>query len=364
VYYGFIEERSTMHIKIRFILLVLAAACVFLLFLQCVSVSSGSGGVSADDQGVSGFGILKRIPGLWYGPVSSDTPAGSFPMWYVDFRPVSAAQVSQYTSLDPDTNNDITFFIVKHDGRLKVAMRTYGVFRDQGCVTYEVIQEADDAKGYYKFSDFQSGDERAYTEFTFKKDTLLMEVYTNKFNKVKPLQLHCRWEATLSDRSSAQAAIEHFDYPQPVMVKDFSAVFKDMHESIYFDLKKDPYNNLSQPYVGKVTVNVSIDKRLKVESHHEIFLVFTTQSLFEGYSYKEENLKYISRAIFLPITTKSFTFNNIHPGAYYLYSYNDVNADRRHLSGDYYSSNILNNAFTLDFNSHVTINTVIDSVLP
>ncbi|MBN1797559.1 MAG: hypothetical protein JW822_03220 [Spirochaetales bacterium] len=337
---------------------------LLLLFPQCVSVSSGSDIAGTNDSGVLGFGFLVRIPGLWSGPVFSDTPAGSFPMWYVDFRPVSAAQVSQYTSLDPDTNNDITFFIVKHDNRLKVAMRTYGVFKNKGCVTYEVIEVVNESKGYYKFCDFQSGDERAYTEFTFKKDELLMEVYTNKFNSVKPLQLHSRWEAKLSDRSSAQAAIAHFNYPQPVMVKDFSDVFKDMHESIYFDLKKDPYNSLSQPYVGKVTVNISIDKKLKVEKKHEIFLVLTTKSLFEGYSYKEENLKYISKCIFLPVNTKTFTFNNIHPGTYYLYSYNDINGDKRHLTGDYYSSNILNNAFTLDFNGHVTVNTVIDSVLP
>ena len=191
-----------------------------------------------------------------------------------------------------------------------------------------------------------------------------MEVYTNKFNMVKPLQLHSKWEAKLSDRSSALDAIEHFNYPQPVMVKDFSDVFKDMHESIYFTLENDPYNTSSQPYVGQVTFNISIDKQLKVEDHHEIFLVLTTQSLFKGYSYIEENLKYISKGIFLPISTKTYTFNNIHPGTYYLYSYNDINADRRHLSGDYYSSNIMNNSFTLDFNSHVTVSTVIDSILP
>ncbi len=194
-------------------------------------------------------------------------------MWYVDFRPVSSAQVSQYTSLDPDTHNNITFFIVKHDNQLKVAMRTYGVFKNKGCVTYEVIDTVNESKGYYKFSDFQSGDERAYTEFTFKKDGFLMEVYTNKFNRVKPLQLHSRWEAKLSDRSSALDAIAHFNYPQPVMVKDFSDAFKDMHESIYFTLEKDPCNSSLQPYVGQVTFNISIDKRLKVENNHELFLV-------------------------------------------------------------------------------------------
>jgi len=108
-------------------------------------------------------------------------------------------------------------------------------------------------------------------------------------------------------------------------------------------------------------VNISIDKKLKIVNNHELFLVLTTQSLFNGYSYVEKNLKYIYKCIFLPVNTKTFTFNNIHPGTYYLYSYNDINAERRHLSGDYYSSNIRNNAFTLGFNSHITVDTVIDS---
>ncbi len=340
--------------------------CILPIFLlmQCTSADNISDKTKFDDNDVLGYGFLERIPGLWNGPVSTDTPAGNFPMWYVDFRPVSSAQVSQYTTLDVDTQNNLSFLIVKHDNQLKVAMRTEGIFQNKGCVTYEVMDGVNESKGYYKFSDFQSGDERAYTEFTFKKDGLIMEVYTNKFNQVKPLQLHSRWEAKLSDRDVALDAIEHFDYPQPVMVKDFSNVFEDLHESIYFDLENDPYHTSSQPYVGQVTFNISIDQKLKVDDSHELFLVLTTKSLFEGYSYVKENLNYISKGIFLPVGTETYTFNNVHPGTYYLYSYNDINGDRRHLSGDYYSSNLFNNVFTLDFDSHVEVDTVIDSVLP
>jgi hypothetical protein len=354
-----------MIIKKKPIHLLLSVICVLpiLLFVQCVSNSRSPGISKANDKNVFGLGFLNRIPGLWSGPVFSDTPAGSFPMWYVDFRPVSPAQVSQYTTLDPDTQNNISFFIVKHDNQLKVAMRTEGIFQNKGCVTYEVMDTVKESKGYYRFSDFKSGDERAYTEFTFNKDEFLMEVYTNKFNTVKPLQLHSRWEAKLSDRSTALDAISHFNYPQPVMVKDFSDVFKNMHESIYFTLENDPYDSSSQPYVGKVTFNISIDERLKVEDNHELFLVLTTQSLFDGYNYVEENLKYISKCIFLPADTKIYTFSNIHPGTYYLYTYNDINSDRRHLSGDYASSN-LENTFTLMFNSHTTVDTMIDFVIP
>ena len=168
----------------------------------------------------------------------------------------------------------------------------------------------------------------------------------------------------MADRSTALDTTAYFNYPQPVAVKDFSDVFNDMHESIYFDLEKDPYHSSSQPYVGAVTFNISIAENLKVEDNHELLLVLITESLFEGYAYVEENLKYISRGIYLPVDTKSYTLDNVHPGTYYLYSYNDVNSDKRHLSGDYASSNITNNAFTLDFDSHVTVDTLIDFIMP
>ena len=77
--------------------------------------------------------------------------------------------MSQYTTPDPDTQNNISFLVVKHDDQLKVAMRTEGVFRGEGCVTYEVIDTVNESKGYYRFSDFQSGDERDIRSLLLKK---------------------------------------------------------------------------------------------------------------------------------------------------------------------------------------------------
>ncbi|MEI8204515.1 MAG: hypothetical protein WCH34_15950, partial [Bacteroidota bacterium] len=88
---------------------------------------------------VFGYEFLNKIPGLWSGPVTSSTSAGSFPIWYVDFRPISAAQVSQFSMLDSNTVNDMSFFIVKHNNQLKIALRTEGCFKDKCCVTYEVM---------------------------------------------------------------------------------------------------------------------------------------------------------------------------------------------------------------------------------
>lgn len=318
---------------------------------------------SKENSEILGFGILNRIPGLWHGPVTSDTPAGDFPAWYVDFRPVSAGQVSQYSMLDSQTVNYITFFIVKHEEQLKVAMRTEGCFDDKCCVTYEVIDSADEDAGYYRFSDFQNGAKRAYTEYTFTKDEFLMEVYTNKFNTKEKLGLHSRWKAKLGDREAAKEAIEKLNYPQPVMVKDFSNVFMNMTESIYFTFENDPYPSSSQPYVGSVTVNISISEELKTKKNHELFILLTTESLFEGLKYKKENWKYFSKYVYLPIGTESYTIKNVHPGKYYLYSYNDVNGDKKHKRGDYMSSN-LNNIITVPPNANVEVNTLIDFVIP
>lgn len=98
-------------------------------------------------------------------------------------------------------------------------------------------------------------------------------------------------------------------------------------------------------------------------SESRITATLTTESLFDGLNYRQEDLKYISKYVFLPIGTKSYTFNNVHLGRYNLCSYNDINNDRRHLSGDYISSN-LDNVIILAAEESETVNTTIDFVIP
>ncbi len=340
----------------KYYLPVLSAFC-FILFVQSPSAAAG------EDAGIPGFGLLERICGQWHGPVFSATPAGSFENWYVDFRPVSAGQVSQYSTLDVETLNYISFFIVKYKGRLRIAMRTYGVFQNKGCITYEVMETADESRGYYKFSDFRLGSKRAYTEFTFTEDRFVMEVYTNKFNQLDILELHSRWEAELGSRRASAAAAARFNFPLPVMVKDFSTVFNNVPECIFFAVDDDPYDASSQPYVGRVTVNISVEESLPVAESDEFFLLLTTEPLFQGLRFMEDNMKFISKYVFLPSTYSVYTFNNIHPGDYYLYSYNDVNNDRKHLSGDYMSS-ALDNVLTVPAHGTAALDTEIDFVIP
>ncbi len=327
-----------------------------------LSVKSQGNNANAEAKDIKGYSFLNKIVGQWNGKVTSSTSAGSFDKWYIDFRPVLPSQVSQYSMLDSNTVNITSFFVVKYNNQLKVAMRTEGCFQKKCCVTYEIMDSVSEATGYYRFADFVSGTSRAYTCFSFKEDSYTMEVYTNKFNTLKTLQLHSRFDAKLTGRKAAKEAIDFFKFPQPLMVKDFSGVFKNMKESLYFDLENDPYNTASQPYVGNITVNISFDNNLKVKKTDEICLLLTTEPLFEGIKYKEENLNYLSKYIYLPIETKSYTIKNVHPGKYYLYSYNDINNDKKHTKGDYMSS--LVNSFVLPGNGKISVDTRIDFIIP
>lgn len=318
---------------------------------------------ASDSQDILGYGFLNRIPGLWHGPVSTSTATGSFDVWYVDFRPITEGQVAQFSLLDPSKLENISFFIVKYNNQMKLAMRTEGCSNDTCCATYEMIDSVVEQEGYYRFIDFVKGKKRACTIFEFSGNQMVMTTYTNKFNKSDTLVWHSTYTATLGTKDNAIEATTHFKYPQPMMTSDFTYAFKNMNESIFFDLTNDPYNSLTQNYVGSVTAKISITGNLPTISADKVFLVFTTQPLFTGNTYNPGNLNYISKYVYLPVTTSAYTLENFHPGKYYIYALIDKNHDGTYQSGDYMSSNI-NNIFTLPANQNFTIQTNIDYIIP
>jgi hypothetical protein len=312
---------------------------------------------------IKGFEFLNKIPGLWHGPVTSTTTAGNFDDWYLDFRPVSATQVSQFSLLDTSTVNNISFFIVKYKGELSLAMRTEGCRNNSCCVTYEVMDSANDGAGYYRFADFIRGTARAYTEFTFNGDQMLMKVYTSRFDSVQPAILHSTYTATIGSRDNIAGAVSRFGYPKPEMTKDFSNAFAGMNQSIFFTFENDPYSSVTQPYVGSATAHITIDTSLSIVPTDQVFLMFTTQPLFDGSTYHPERLKYISRYVFLSVNTSQYKIRSIHPGTYYVYSLIDKDNDGQYLTGDYMNS-AFSNSFTVAENADVDINTKVDLVIP
>jgi hypothetical protein len=320
---------------------------------------------SASD--VKGYGILNHLPGIWNGPVTSSTGLGSYPEWIVDFRPVSGAQVSAKNELDSLNNILMSFFIVKHANAYKMAFRNGGGFAGSNRIAYAVIDSVSETSNnnFYRFSDFRSGKKRVYVDVLFKDDSLIMHVFTNKYNTLPSATSHMLWKAKLQDVSSASNAVSHFTFPQKQMVKDFTSTFDSKPEAIYYDsdLANDPYKVGDQPYLGKTTVNISFNSSHVPVSGKSVFLMITTQPLFSGYTFNASQLKYRSRYVFLASNDNQFTFDYMHPGTYYLYSLYDSNGDGTFSSGDWIASN-LSNTFTLSDKGTQTVNTLIDFTIP
>ena len=335
-----------------------------------VAATPGSTGPGTINSGstVTGYGILSHLSGIWDGPVTSTTGLGSYSEWIVDFRPVSGAQVSAKNELDSVNDILMSFFIVQHAGAFKMAFRNGGGFAGSKRIAYAVIDSVSETTNnyFYRFSDFKAGGNRVHTNILFKDDSLIMQVYTNKYNTLTTATTHMLWKASLRDNTSAQPAITLFNFPQKQLVKDFSTTFDSRTEAIYYsaaDLINDPYNEAAQPYLGKTTVNVSFAGTYTPDPAKKVFLMITTQPLFSGFTFLPVNLKYRSRYVFLSSTDNSFTFTYMHPGNYYLYSLYDANGDGTFSSGDWMSSN-LSNTFTLGALGTQSVNTTIDFTIP
>jgi len=317
---------------------------------------------------VKGYGILSHLPGIWNGPVTSTTGLGSYPEWIVDFRPVSAAQVSAKNELDKLNNILMSFFIVKHNNAYKMGFRNGGGFAGSNRISYAVIDSVSETTNnyFYRFADFRAGKTRVYVDVLFKADSLIMHVFTNKYNTQSTATTHMLWQAKLQDVSSTSDAISHFSFPQKQMVKDFTTTFESKPEAIYYnaDLVNDPYNANAQPYLGKVSVNISFNASHVPDPAKKVFLMITTQPLFSGFTFNPAQLKYRSRYVFLNANENNFIFDYMHPGTYYLYSLYDSNGDGTFSSGDWMSSPLVTNTFTLGDKGTQIVNTMIDFTIP
>jgi len=291
-----------------------------------------------ENTDVEGYGILEKLPGIWNGPVTSPTALGSFPEWIVDFRPISGAQISAKNELDSLNDIFMSFFIVKYDDAYKLAFRNGGGFAGLQRNSYMVIDSVSEtsSQSFYRFVDFVAGQNRVYTNVTFKDDSLIMHTYTNVYNTLSTPTTHMFWQASLRDTTSTQNAINLFNFPQKEMVKDFSTTFEGLSQSVFYTPNADPYPETEQPYLGNTTVTVNITNPPSVPAGQKSLIIITTQPLFNGFVFNPSNLDFRSRYVLVDAQSNtSFNFNYMHPGDYYVNAVYDATGDLNMGSGDY-----------------------------
>lgn len=310
--------------------LLLLALPLSILFVQCNDDTTPPDDVdNPDTTGVHystidstfGFGVLTRVKGIWNGPVTSTTPLGGYPEWIVDFRPISAHQVSAKNELDTQNDIHMSFFIAKHNGSFRVCFRNGGSFTGQTRVSYFLADSVSETASvsYYRFVEVIKGRTRAYTEVIFKQDSLILKSYTNKYNTQATSSPHMVWRAKLQDATSSQPAVAAHDFPKKELTKDFTTTFDGLAEAIYYSTSGgDPYPEDAQPYLGQATINYSFAGGFTPDPSKKVFLIITTQPLIAGFAINQANMKYRSRYVILGATDNSYTFNYMHPGTYYL----------------------------------------------
>jgi len=329
---------------------------------------SESTSVTADVNYTIAFNILKKIKGIWNGPVTSTTPLGGYPEWIVDFRPNSENQISAKNELD--TLNDIfmSFFIAKYNNQYKVAFRNGGSFGGAKRVSYFLADSVSEttSKSFYRFSEIIKGKNRAYTEVVFRADSLYIKSYTNKYNTQTSASPHMTWSAKLQDTTSCQATTSYFNFPKKTQTKDFSSTFNGQLEAIYYSTSVnptgDPYPETLQPYLGQTIANYSYAGTFTPVSTKKVFLVITTQPLFSGFTFNIGNLKYRSRYVILAANDLNFTFNYMHPGTYFYYAFYDNDGNNSINSGDWIST--ANTSFNLSAQGTTITNTQINFIIP
>lgn len=341
---------------------------LFSLFFGCSSETPITNEPPNILENTYGYGILKKVKGIWNGPVTSTTAIGSFPEWVVDFRPISENQICAKNELDKQNDIFMSFFIVKHNNKYKVAFRNGGSFTGMQRVSYLLADSVSETttKSFYRFSEAIIGKTRAHTDVLFRKDSIYLKSYTNIYNSLANPTLHMSWSAKRQDITSGQTAVVHFSFPKKSITKDFSTTFDGRTESMYFSTSgvpaDDPYPETAHPYLGKTDATYSFAAGFTADPSKKVFLIITTQPLFSGILFNPANLKYRTRYVILNADDTDFTFNYMHPGTYYYYALYDNDGNNTFNSGDWIS--IANETFTLDALSLANTSTQINFVIP
>ncbi|MDX2361852.1 MAG: hypothetical protein QNK23_13670 [Crocinitomicaceae bacterium] len=290
---------------------------------------------------VEGYGILEKLPGIWNGPVTSPTPLGSFPEWIVDFRPISASQVSAKNELDSLNDIFMSFFIVLHNNEYKMAFRNGGGFAGATRNSYMIIDSLNEGptESFYRFSDPIAGGDRVYTDVRFKDDSIIMHAYTNQFNTLSTPVTHMVWRANLRNSTAKLDAIALFSFPQKELTRDFTTTFDGLTEAVFYSIASDPYPENEQPHLGVSNVSVNISNPAVVDPAKKVLIIVTTEPLFNGINFLAANLDTRSRYVLVGAEALTgYDFNYMHPGDYYVNAIYDENGDGNFSSGDYMNS--------------------------
>jgi len=277
-----------------------------------------------------GYEFLQDIPGIWGGPVQSGTMLGDFADWQIDYRPVSASQVTAKSELDKQNDIFMGFFVGTYDGKNVLFFRNGGYFAGMQRVSYLRCDSVllNSSSHYYRFSDVKAGPGRVRSEVIFRNDSMIFTTHVNN-------NFHFRYNAKNHDRAIADSVKQALQYPQSVSMTNLTGVFDNRSDAVFYSFTGDPYPESSQPHLGITNLSYAFDASVTPDPQKKVLVILTAKPLFDGLIFNAANLKYRSRYVILNADDPNYSFTYMHPGTYYINLLYDINGDMLVNAGDY-----------------------------
>jgi hypothetical protein len=306
---------------------------------------------------------LADFNGIWSGGLES-ARLGNFGLWVVDMRAISPSQTSCKNELGAQNDIFMGFFVGIRGNDSLLIFRNGGYFQGMQRISYLRCDSvrSNSSERYYRFVDLNAGASRLWSSFTFRRDSVIMETYSNG-------AFHMRWRARRTDTTQAKLASAVHNFPRRVVARNLTGAYAGRPDAVAFSFAEDVYPESAMPYLGRLTVNITRSATVPVSSTDKILVVLTPEDVFNGGLFPDFNvlnkrMRYVILSGWNGTGTTSFTFNYAHPGTYYLNVVLDKDNNGAPTSGDYIAFFDRDKSTSLPANGIQTLTANLDQPVP
>ena len=292
---------------------------------------------------ILGFNLLIDVNGHWVG--TNQTSFGFFDWFAFDFRPIS--QSHSHSIYEGATNQNIitSIFLADFEGRQQVMARNGGWLGNQYRATYFVLdkEESNGEEKYYRLVDAVGGLNRAYIEFRFKKDSILIDAYKDNSGTLDLPIHHMGFSGRNRNPNYSDDAEQLFTYPQQTSEVDLNGSFInliDPDSALFLEEADDPFPKTAHGHVSDLSIDIA---RNQETTDMPLLLYISKEELVSpsgsvNYNNVENS---VIRTIDISSSETEYVATYMHPDMYYLTVFWDQDNNGYPSSGDFTSQSLL-----------------------
>jgi len=312
---------------------------------------------------IEGYQLLTDLTGHWVG--TNETAFGNYDWFAFDFRPISASHIHSIYEGATNQNTITSIFVADFEGKQQIMARNGGWLGNQYRATYFVLDKATDTgtSRHYRLVDAVGRENRAYMEFRFENDTMYFDAYKDNSGSLDAPIHHMGFTGVNANPSFAQAAIEYFDFPQPISEVDLNNQFTnliDPDSALFLEENNDPFPKSQHGYISDLTIH--FDRHSSI-ADDRLLLYISTEPIVDAngqVNFDHLNDKLI-RTIDIQTNEAFYTTTYLHPDQYFITAFTDKDANFYPSQGDVSS---LSTAIEVAPEQQLEMDISVDMIMP